>query len=802
MELNIRQKKVIEATENKILCLAASGSGKTRCLTERVRYLINNGCSPQLIACITFTNMAADEMKKRLGDISNGTFIGTIHSLANNVCIANGIETEKYIADANFDMLLKKALTISKDRYPKFKHLLIDEFQDTGELEYSFIEKIPKENFFVVADERQAIYGFKGSSDKYLRNLYNEVDCTSYFLNQNYRCAPNIINFADELINSMEKISPKTLPVKTKAGHIEDYRNGGFSFNDAIEELEWAKDWGNWFILCRTNNELATAIEILEKRNIPCISFKKGDLDLIEMESLLKDNRVKVLTIHSCMSADTIIPTLRGLMSIKQLVEEKDHTNLIFNGEYYDEVRDFIDNGVEKVYKIVTKTGNSIKLTENHDVIVLNEFGMKKIKVKNLKGTEEILLKRGVPDCDNYPEEIKMKPVDEKKICHNVVHYPIPEFLTPELAELIGMITADGTCNDKSIHYLKQHKECVQRFAELIKICFNKTLSVKEDSRGTNAWLVECNSKYIKTFLYNNFDGINNKDKFISSLIMQSRQDIQCAFLRGLFEDGTVGLKRGKFDNITLTFKNKKMLPQLQSLLLKIGIDASFAIRKYENKNPINYCYIYSSGATVFREKIGFISTFKQERLNAFEKKYDRKNKSIIFKEIFLNNKEKIYIRGSGQFWCNLKKNQGLTSGAFYKYYSCLTEKQKQFDFILFIKNIFDNYIIENISTIEEGAEEHTYCLTMQNESQFIQNGFLMGNSKGLENKNVIVTGAKLYNEEERRIAYVAATRAQNTLYWCPSICGRGKKNRPFNRNSADAGKVFEKASKKMISFG
>ena len=299
MNFNVRQTKVIEAKENTILCLAAAGSGKTSVLTERVRRIVNNGCDPRLIACITFTNMAADEMKKRLGGSAEGMYIGTIHGLANSICIANGIDTEKYIADTDFDMLLKKALTVPQKNYPKFKHLLIDEFQDTGKLEYSFIEKIPKENFFAIGDERQAIYGFKGASDVYLRNLNSSIDCTTYFLNQNYRCAPNIIDFADELINSMHKISLNSSAVKKEKGYIRDYREDGCSFNDALEELEWSKDWGNWFVLCRTNNELATAISILEKRNIPCISFKKGDLDLIEMEALLKDNRVKVLTIHT-----------------------------------------------------------------------------------------------------------------------------------------------------------------------------------------------------------------------------------------------------------------------------------------------------------------------------------------------------------------------------------------------------------------------------------------------------------------------------------------------------------------------
>lgn len=556
----------------------------TTVLTERVRHLIEKrNVPPEEICAISFTNMAADEMKKRLGNIAIGAFIGTIHSLANNVCIANGISTEKYIADTEFDMILRKALTIPKGRYPKFTHLLIDEFQDTGQLEYSFIERIPTKNFFAVADERQCqpagtkvklrngiikniedvkvgdsviwfsqensyicgnkisfnsiekkvekvastefvnddlitittetgkqtkytpnhigfvklhdseyqhvvylmcnkegrfrigkipmyannksrinpwrtkmhdegctklwllqafktdkearlleqklsykyqipqtcwqtekvqwskedidyiyeeldtyesakeclkefhrnidypllddtyddahhihfaknaitqiyacnimpevmdflihdetqkhkkkyeqikkieynfiknpikvyslqveggtyiadeivthncIYGFKGASDIYVRNLYHDVFCKVYYLNQNYRCAPNIIAYADNLIASMDKLSPKTEAIKTKDGYISEHS----TFADALDELEWSQDWGNWFVLTRTNNELATAMTKLEERGIPYISFKKGDLDLIEMEALLKDNRVKVLTIHT-----------------------------------------------------------------------------------------------------------------------------------------------------------------------------------------------------------------------------------------------------------------------------------------------------------------------------------------------------------------------------------------------------------------------------------------------------------------------------------------------------------------------
>lgn len=266
----------------------------TSCLTERIRQLLSNGCRPDKIVAITFTTMAAEEMKKRLGDIAKGVFIGTIHSYANTICIANNIPTEKYIADADFDKILKKVNTIPSGRYPKIDHLLIDEFQDTGSLEYSFIERIPTKNIFYIADERQSIYGFKGCSDIYLRNCHADAEFKTYFLNQNYRCAPNILRFADDLIASMKKISIPTEPVKTKNGIVEKC-----SFNEALEELEWAQDYGNWAILCRTNNELATAVERLESRGIPCLSFKKGDLDLMEMESLLREDKVKVLTIHT-----------------------------------------------------------------------------------------------------------------------------------------------------------------------------------------------------------------------------------------------------------------------------------------------------------------------------------------------------------------------------------------------------------------------------------------------------------------------------------------------------------------------
>lgn len=83
--LNDKQLEAVKATEGPILVLAGAGSGKTRVLTTRVAYLINNkNIDPRNILAITFTNKAAKEMKERISTLvenSEKIQISTYHSL-------------------------------------------------------------------------------------------------------------------------------------------------------------------------------------------------------------------------------------------------------------------------------------------------------------------------------------------------------------------------------------------------------------------------------------------------------------------------------------------------------------------------------------------------------------------------------------------------------------------------------------------------------------------------------------------------------------------------------------------------
>ena len=89
-DLNESQRKAVEYIDGPSLVIAGAGSGKTRVLTYKIAYLLQQGVKPWTIMALTFTNKAAREMKERIGklvgqELAQHLYMGTFHSIFSRI---------------------------------------------------------------------------------------------------------------------------------------------------------------------------------------------------------------------------------------------------------------------------------------------------------------------------------------------------------------------------------------------------------------------------------------------------------------------------------------------------------------------------------------------------------------------------------------------------------------------------------------------------------------------------------------------------------------------------------------------
>lgn len=290
------QRKIVEAKENKVVVIASAAAGKTTVLVERTRYLINNGVPPSQIVLITFTNAAAEELSERLGH-PKGLFVGTIHSYANYLLLANGKETTDLLERERFDELFER-IKNHPECVKEVEHLLLDESQDSNEKHFEFLLDIvnPK-NYMLVGDHKQSIFRFNGAYPDYLINLAKEPDVTTYDLTENYRNGYRILDFAKNIIlGAGYDYRDSSVPMKGISGRVVDVEYSPHAVASTI------KSYGNfkeWFILTRTNDQIDEICRALRAAGVPYDTFKRSELDNKELNKKMKQETVKVLTIHT-----------------------------------------------------------------------------------------------------------------------------------------------------------------------------------------------------------------------------------------------------------------------------------------------------------------------------------------------------------------------------------------------------------------------------------------------------------------------------------------------------------------------
>ena len=313
-ELNPQQLAAVTAVPGPALVLAGAGAGKTRTLTYRVAWLIEQGIPPENILLLTFTNKAAREMMTRVTDLVgqqlDTLWGGTFHSVGNRVLrrhadlleyrrdftILDREDAEDLLSaclgEANIDVkatrfpkadvlldifslasntsrpvvqvlerqfqhflpltlqiedlhqqyaarkrangvmdfddlltlwlrLLREHETVRELYQRRFQFILVDEYQDTNQLQSDLIDLLAARhhNVMAVGDDSQSIYSWRGANFlNILRFAERHPGATTYKIETNYRSTPEILTLANAAIAANLHQHPKELIAIRKSG--------------------------------------------------------------------------------------------------------------------------------------------------------------------------------------------------------------------------------------------------------------------------------------------------------------------------------------------------------------------------------------------------------------------------------------------------------------------------------------------------------------------------------------------------------------------------------------------------------
>jgi DNA helicase-2/ATP-dependent DNA helicase PcrA len=158
----------------------------------------------------------------------------------------------------------------------KFKHVLVDEFQDTNYVQYKFLKLISSKyrNLFVVGDEDQAIYKFRGANPENIMELRNDFkDLKIYKLEENYRSTKNILKAAKEIVEKNKIRIGKNLYTRNGEGEkieiieTDDEREEAEKVYEII--MKEKRKLNDFLILYRTNAQSRPFEEVFLSKNLP-----------------------------------------------------------------------------------------------------------------------------------------------------------------------------------------------------------------------------------------------------------------------------------------------------------------------------------------------------------------------------------------------------------------------------------------------------------------------------------------------------------------------------------------------------
>jgi len=438
------------------------------------------------------------------------------------------------------------------------------------------------------------------------------------------------------------------------------------------------------------------------------------------------------LTVHKCVHLDTFTETEFGLQRIKDIKDSGKILSPFGEREYNNKI---LNNN--KMIKIKTKEGYSLTATIDHGIDIWNKesgtYERKTFAELSINDITRISLLPPITKTTTYK-----LPSDKIKTDVRAYIYRIPTSIDEEFAEFLGLMVADGCIFNKGFRLVKRHKDVTNRFSYLCRSLFNVEPKESRTENKLGWYTSEVHSTHLSSWLIL-IDGLSPNKKNIPKCVIACNNSIRSKFLKGLFEDGTVNLKHGKIDHIEFSNKKLEFVEIIQLMLLGFGIVSS--IFRYNENYKL---FIYGEYCKIFRDKIGFISSFKNDRLSLDCPAFKRFR--VPIPKQFANSIKDKSTRNNSQITGYISKENLMK----------IDSNNEQL-----------NYHHTKIISIENVEDTKAICITVPNGHQFIQNGFCGWNCQGSQMKNVILFNerpAPVNDDTYRRWAYTATTRSTDKL--------------------------------------
>jgi intein/homing endonuclease len=445
------------------------------------------------------------------------------------------------------------------------------------------------------------------------------------------------------------------------------------------------------------------------------------------------------LTALGCLKKDSLILTEGGLVSMDELVTEKDilgfsdlktpHRVCNKDGVIVDATQTFVSEYGE-TFKIKTKLGIELEGSWKHPILVNRNNSEKWVRMNKLEVGDKPIIQY---NQNYFGKSSKFEFNFEKTPNNKPVNIPTNLESNLNFCYLLGLFVAEGNFTSRGITITNTDKR-IQEFL----------LNDEADLGNGFTQVDDRHFQFYSTELVSWFESFglnkhNARDKEIPLALLKMPKSVIKAFLQGMFDgDGMSTIKDIKYSSTS-----KKLIKTLHTLLLNFGIISHVKKNKYKtsessiikNKDRVCIIYnlkIYSINALRFYEEIGFRIGRKQNNYEYLLNKVDNSRYVLINKELISNllkehNLPKYKVRFLDRFWES--KYERLTYHSLYKLIEIIPNSDL-LTYLLSQVKYNESFYIDEIVDIEK-SEDYTYDLHVPETNSFISNGLISHNTGG-----------------------------------------------------------------------